>query len=108
MENKYYLDDRGLISLLKEVSTSIKNHTSESIVVDDKGSIENPNNLTTVKSVVNYLKDRKNLTINQDFSSTSSNSYNVETGVVNYNGEEEVELDIQLIKPIDIENLFNN
>lgn len=109
MENKYYLDDRGLISLLKEVSASIKNHTSESIVIDNnKGQINNPNNLVTAKSVVNYLKDRKKLIINKDNTINSGDIYSVTTDNIYYNGEEDIELDIYVINQSDIENLFNN
>lgn len=99
-ENKYYLNNKGLITLISKMSETIKNHTSGEINEDSP-----QNNFPTVGAVVNYLKNRKNLVINQQYYNTTSS--NIETDTKEYNGEQEVEMNMKIVPFTDIDNLFN-
>ena len=114
-ENKYYLDREGLIQLLDKLSKSIKNHTSEAIEVEEiidpetgetSKEAKNPGNFTSVKSVVDYLKNRSNIRIHQDSASPTQDGYEVITNEIVYNGEGEVQINLTLASAEDINSLF--
>lgn len=107
MDKKYYLDKDGTIKLLQEVSSLIRSKTSGQITIQN-GEVQNPNNFTTVNAVVDYLRNRSNLKINQQAPDGTPLSYIVVDNEKNYNGEQEVEIDIKLIESSDIDGLFNN
>ena len=115
MENKYYLDREGLIQLLEKLSTSIKNHTVEQIEFEnvedpETGEVtkqaENQTYFTSVKSVVDYLKNRSNIRIHQDSASPTADGYEVITNEIVYNGEGEVQINLALASAEDINTLF--
>lgn len=115
-ENKYYLDREGLIQLLKQLSTSIKQNTVEAIEVEkivdpETGETtktpKDPTKFTSVKSVVEYLKGRSNIRIQQDTTSPSADGYDVVTKEIVYNGEDEVEIKLALASAEDINTLFD-
>lgn len=115
-ENKYYLDQEGLIQLLRNLSTSIKNNTVQTIeleeIIDPKTgkTIKVPKDeskFASVKSVVNYLKEKGNIKILQDTTSPSTDGYDIVTNKIIYNGENEVEILLTLVSTEDINNLFN-
>lgn len=112
MENKYYVDDDGLIVVIQSISNSIIEHTSGEIkfnesVNPDTGEtekvLEKPNNFPTVKAVTDYLKDRKKLKIVQE---SMNNQQEVVENRKEYNGEEEVQVDMKLVTSEDIKKLF--
>lgn len=106
MENKYYIDENGLIALVQSISNSIIQHTSGEIVFNEnpdtgEKTLEKPNNFPTVKAVTDYLKNRKKLTLVQEnFDNTTSPTIN------EYNGEEQVQVDMKLVTSEDIKKLF--
>lgn len=115
MESKTYLNSTGLARLLTGLSTSIKNHTSpeiefEETVDQETGEVvkevKYPENFTSVKSVVDYLKNRSSIRILQDNTSSTENGYEVSTNEIVYNGENEVQINLSLTKVEDIDNLF--
>ena len=109
MDKKYYVDKDGLIKLVQSMSDAIIQHTSGEITFTERinpqtGEVEkildNPNNFTTVKAVTDYLKNRKKLKFVQQ-------SLNDNDVVTEYNGDEEVQIDIKLATAEDITKLFN-
>ena len=116
MENKYYIDKNGLITVIQSISDSIIQHPSGEITFTetenpDTGETEkvldNPNNFPTVKAVTDYLKNRKKLDVLQDSNSDNiSGEYETTETHKKYNGEEEVQIKIKLITANDIKNLF--
>lgn len=105
MDKKYYIDEDGLIKLVQGISNSIIQHTSGEITfTEDEQTgqkvLDNPNNFPTVKAVTDYLKNRKNLKIVQQ-------SLNNPDIINEYNGENEVQVDIKLATSEDILKLFN-
>ena len=105
MDKKYYIDEDGLIKLVQGISNSIIQHTSGEITfTEDEQTgqkiLDNPNNFPTVKAVTDYLKNRKNLKIVQQ-------SLNNPDIVSEYNGENEVQVDMKLATSEDILKLFN-
>lgn len=116
MENKYYINENGLITLVQSISNSIIQHTSGEIKfveVPDPQTGEpekvlvKPNNFPTVKAVTDYLKDRKNIKFVYDSNSDVHNlDYTTTEHLKKYNGEEEVQIDIKLVTAEDINNLF--
>lgn len=114
MENKFYLDNEGLTTLINSLSNQIISHTNGEIQVNEvenEGEVtkvtQNPNNFTTTQAVVEYLRNRKRIKINQQKSTESSEDYNVETESINYNGEDEVQIDMNLASASDIKQLFS-
>lgn len=112
MENKYYVDEDGLIVVIQSISNSIIEHTSGEIeftevLNPDTGEVEKilvkPNNFTTTKAVTDYLKNRKKLKIVQE---SMNNNKEVVENHKEYNGEEEVQVDMKLITSDDIKKLF--
>ena len=112
MENKYYVDEDGLIVVIQSISDSIIKHTSGEIkfnetVNPDTGEtekvLEKPNNFPTVKAVTDYLENRKKLKIVQE---SMNNNQEVVENRKEYNGEEEVHVDMKLITSDDIKKLF--
>lgn len=105
MDKKYYIDEDGLIKLVQGISNSIIQHTSGEITfTEDEQTgqkiLDNPNNFPTVKAVTDYLKNRKNLKIVQQ-------SLNNPDIISEYNGENEVQVDMKLATSEDILKLFN-
>ena len=105
MDKKYYIDENGLIKLVQGISDSIIQHTSGEITfTEDEQTgqkvLDKPNNFTTVKAVTDYLKNRKKL----KFVQHSLNEPNI---INEYNGEEEVQIDLKLVSSDDISKLFN-
>lgn len=105
MDNKYYIDEDGLIKLVQGISNSIIQHTSGEITFTENEQtgqkvLDNPNNFPTVKAVTDYLKNRKNLKIVQQ-------SLNNPDIINEYNGENEVQVDMKLATSEDILKLFN-
>lgn len=117
MDNKYYIDENGLITLVQSISDSIIKHTSGEIsftttVNPETGEstvvLNKPNNFPTVKAVTDYLKDRKKLKFVYDTNSQLvMQSYDTTEHEKEYNGEQDVQIDIKLITADDIKNLFN-
>lgn len=112
MENKYYVNEDGLIVVIQSISNSIIEHTSGEIIFQEvlnpeteeiEKVLEKPNNFPTVQAVTDYLKNRKKLNIVQE--SMNNNKQIVETHK-EYNGEEEVHVDMKLITSDDIKKLF--
>lgn len=106
MENKYYIDENGLIALVQGISNSIIQHTSGEIVFNEdpdtgEKTLEKPNNFPTVQAVTDYLKNRKKLTLVQE-----SFDDIIPPKVSEYNGEEGVQVDMNLITSEDINKLF--
>ena len=104
MDKKYYIDEDGLIKLVQGISNSIIQHTSGEITfTEDEQTgqkiLDNPNNFPTVKAVTDYLKNRKNLKIVQQ-------SLNNPDIISEYNGENEVQVDMKLATSEDILKLF--
>ena len=105
MDKKYYIDENGLIKLVQGISDSIIQHTSGEITfTEDEQTgqkvLDNPNNFPTVKAVTDYLKNRKKLKFVQQ-------SLSGEDITKEYNGEDEVQIDIKLATSEDILKLFN-
>ena len=105
MDKKYYIDENGLIKLVQSISDSIIQHTSGEITFTEDEQTEqkvldNPNNFPTVKAVTDYLKNRKKLKFVQQ-------SLSGEDIIKEYNGEDEVQIDIKLATSEDILKLFN-
>ena len=105
MDKKYYIDENGLIKLVQSISDSIIQHTSGEITfTEDEQTgqkvLDNPNNFPTVKAVTDYLKNRKKLKFVQQ-------SLSGEDIIKEYNGEDEVQIDIKLATSEDILKLFN-
>lgn len=105
MDKKYYVDENGLIKLVQGISDSIIQHTSGEITfTEDEQTgqkvLDKPNNFTTVKAVTDFLKNRKKLKFVQHSLDNSD--------IINeYNGEEEVQIDLKLASSEDISKLFN-
>ena len=116
MENKYYINEDGLIVLIQSISNSIIQHTSGEITFTESTnpvngqttkSVDNPNNFPTVKAVTDYLKNRKNLKVKYDSNSAViTDSYETTENEKLYNGEEEIQVDMKLVTSEDIANLF--
>lgn len=116
MENKYYINEQGLVTLVQSISNAIIQHTSGEITfseVEDPQTgeteiiLDTPNNFTTVKAVVDYLKDRDCLRIVYDTNSAvQSGDYTTTEHSKSYNGEEEVQIDMKLVTSQDINSLF--
>lgn len=104
MENKYYLDEQGLIKVLQGISQKIKDKTSNTITGDT------PDNFVTEQAVINYLQDKNNhkLKINQQSASATEDSYELVDNIQEYNGGEEVQINFKLAGASDITNLFND
>ena len=105
MDKKYYIDEDGLIKLVQGISNSIIQHTSGEITfTEDEQTgqkiLDNPNNFPTVKAVTDYLKNRKKLKFVQE-------SLNGPDIIKEYNGEDEVQIDMKLATSEDILKLFN-
>lgn len=105
MDKKYYVDENGLIKLVQGISNSIIQHTSGEITFTEdeqtgEKTLDNPNNFTTVKAVTDYLKNRKKL----KFVQKSLNGPDV---IKEYNGEDEIQIDLKLATSEDIIKLFN-
>ena len=105
MDKKYYIDENGLIKLVQGISDSIIQHTSGEITfTEDEQTgqkiLDKPNNFTTVKTVTDYLKNRKKLKLVQH----SLDSSDI---IKEYNGEDEVQIDLKLASSEDISKLFN-
>lgn len=99
MPSKYYLDDQGLNTLLTQLSTTLKSHTSGTITRDSNQDVVNPNNFATTGAVSDFLKARKKLIINE---SNFSNVVNTQE----YNGEGQVEINLNIADENDIRELF--
>lgn len=118
MAKKYYLDDEGLIKVLQNISTTIKQKTSTSIDVQDVEDIEtgqtvkevqNPKNFATVGAVYNYVQDQsKNLIINKQSAKTNleEDGYEILENSSKYNGSEQAQINFKLVEYTDIQNLF--
>lgn len=112
MENKYYINEQGLVTLVQSISDAIIQHTSGEITFTEDPqtgeiTLDSPNNFTTAKALVDYLKDRKYLKVVYDVNSPIQNKdYTTTTLQKNYNGEKEVQIDIKLITSEDIKKLF--
>ena len=104
MENKYYLDQQGLIKVLQGISQKIKDKTSNTITGDA------PDNFVTEQAVIEYLQDNKNhkLKINQQSSSATEDSYELVDNIQEYDGSEELQINFKLAGASDITNLFND
>ena len=105
MDKKYYIDENGLIKLVQGISDSIIQHTSGEITfTEDEQTgqkiLDKPNNFTTVKAVTDYLKNRKKLKFVQ-------HSLDGSDVIKEYNGEDEVQIDLKLASSEDISKLFN-
>ena len=115
-ENKYYIDENGLIAVVQNISNSIIQHTSGEITFTEEENQEtgetekvlnNPNNFPTVQAVTNYLKNRKKLDVLQESNTpVQNNDYDTVQHHEQYNGEEEIQLKIKLITAEDIRKLF--
>jgi hypothetical protein len=122
MDNVYYLDEQGVIQLLSSISAKIKEKTSKEILVTETTDPETgeiiktavkPNNFATTGSVVNYLKNRSKLIINQQItqqsaSSSDNENYVIEDTTTEYNGEDEAQITMNLASAEDIASLFAN
>ena len=116
MENKYYIDENGLITVIQSISNSIIEHTSGEITFTEQEDpqtgevekiIDKPNNFPTVKAVTDYLKNRNNLKfVYESNTPTSSDRYDTITHEKQYNGEKEVRIDMKLATSEDIKQLF--
>ena len=105
MDKKYYINENGLIKLVQSISDSIIQHTSGEITfTEDEQTgqkvLDKPNNFTTVKAVTDYLKNRKKLKFVQ-------HSLDGSDIIKEYNGEDEVQIDLKLASSEDISKLFN-
>ena len=114
MDKQYYLNKLGLVKLVQQISSLIKSHTSNEISYnetldqndDPVITLNNPNHFTTVNAVTDYLKNHNIITINQDSTSPTNNSYTVVSNSNQYNGEENKVIDIKLASASDIDSLF--
>lgn len=112
MDNKYYIDEDGLIKLVQSISNSIIEHTSGKITFTENEQtgqkvLDNPNNFLTVKAVTDYLKNRKKLKfVYESNSPNHSEEYDTIEHEKQYNGEEEVRIDMKLATSEDIKQLF--
>lgn len=112
MDNKYYINENGLITLVQSISNSVIQHTSGEInFTTDPNTgekqLDKPNNFPTVKAVTDYLKNRNKLKFVYDVNSKLiMQSYDTVEHQKEYNGENEVQIDIKLITADDIKNLF--
>ena len=117
MGKKYYLDDQGLIRVLQKISSNINNNTASNINVSssinpDTGEeiqqVQDPNKFATVGAVYNYVaQSKKKLTINQQSTVDDPEiGYNVQDNISEYNGNEETEIELNLVDIADIRNLF--
>lgn len=116
MENKYYIDENGLITLVQSISNSIIEHTTGEITYTEEVDpqtgetekiIDNPNNFPTVKAVTDYLKNRKKLKfVYESNSPVQEEKYDTTENEKQYNGEKEVRIDMKLATSKDIKNLF--
>lgn len=116
VENKYYIDENGLITVIQSISNSIIQHTSGEITFTESEDpetgetekvLDNPNNFPTVKAVTDYLKDRKKLDVLYESNSPiQDDNYETTEYHKEYNGEEEVQIKIKLITAEDIKKLF--
>lgn len=116
VENKYYIDENGLITVIQSISDSIVQHTSGEITFTETEDpetgetekvLDNPNNFPTVEAVTEYLKNRKKLDVLYESNTpVQDNNYETVEHHEQYNGEEEVQLKIKLITADDIKKLF--
>ena len=104
MENKYYLDEQGLIKVLQGISQKIKDKTSNTITGDS------PDNFVTEQAVIDYLQENKNhkLKINQQSASATEDSYELVDNIQEYDGSKELQIHFKLADASDITNLFND
>lgn len=122
MDNVYYLDEQGVIQLVSSISAKIKEKISKEIQVTENVDPEtgetvktavNPNNFASTGSVVDYLKNRSKLIINQQItqqsaSSSDNENYVIEDTTTEYNGEDEAQITMNLASAEDIASLFQN
>ena len=121
MDKKYYLDESGVIKLLQGISKNINDRTSNKIIVNSvedpqtgeiTEEIVNPKNFATTEAVVNYVakSSRRKLTINQQSTNTVSDpdlgTYTVVDHSIEYDGSEQVQINFNLIRKEDINELF--
>ena len=125
MDKKFYLDENGVIKLLQGISKSINDKTSSKIKVNtvedpETGEIheeiENPKNFATTEAVVNYVakSSREKLSFKQQSTEVIPNTndqdktihYNIETNNIHYDGSEQVQINFNLIREEDINELF--
>ena len=117
-EQKYYLDEQGVIQLLRGISQSIREKKTTSIQITnvedpDTGEVTkeivDPDNFATVEAVVKFTDSRHNkLVINQPIVDVlSEEDYRVVDNNVEYNGDEAISMKFDLIPASDIRNLFN-
>lgn len=117
MQKKYYLDEQGLIKVLQDVSGAINQKTSSRLTFTEVENpntgettleLQNPNNFATVGAVYDYVANsqRKNLTINKQSAVESEEGYDVQNNIIEYNGSETVQINLDLIDYTDIKKLF--
>lgn len=116
MENKFYIDENGLITLVQSISDSIIEHTSGEITFTEHEDpqtgetekiLDNPNNFPTVKAVTDYLENRKKLKfVYETNSPIQDKDYHTTEKEKQYNGEKEVRIDMKLATSEDIKKLF--
>ena len=116
VENKYYIDENGLITVIQSISDSIVQHTSGEITFTETENpetgetekvLDNPNNFPTVQAVTDYLKNRKKFDVLYESNTpVIDENYDTVEHHKQYNGEEEVQIKIKLITANDIKNLF--
>lgn len=106
MEDKYYLGEQGLAALAQTLASIIKSHTSRQIETNAANIITNPDYFVTAQAIMDFLGNT--LTISQDVSQSPQNEgdYNVTTQTLNYNGQSDSQLSLQLITANDIRALF--
>lgn len=108
MAKKYYLDEQGTIQLLQRLSQSINNKTSSVIEKTTSEEVKDPNNFATNKAVVDYVANsRKKLTINQQSTVDDLDlGYNVVDNTIEYDSNDAVQMNFNLVDPTDIRKLF--
>lgn len=106
MEDKYYLGEQGLKTLAQTLASIIKAHTSRQVETNQLNEIVHPNYFVTAQAIMNFLGNT--LTISQDISQSPQNEgdYSVTTQTLNYNGQSDSQLSLQLITANDIRALF--
>lgn len=114
---KYYLNTEGVGTLLEEIANKIKAHTSEEIVTsqsENRKEATSPYNFTTTQAVVDYLVNRAKISINQQTTTSKQEDelideedYQVNDNLIEYNGEDGVQINLKLASENDIKNLFN-
>lgn len=117
MGKKYYLDDQGLIRALQKISSNINKNTASQINVstsydpvtgEEIKQVQDPSKFATVGAVYDYVaQSKKKLTINQQSTvEVPEIGYNVQDNISEYNGNEETEIELNLVDIADIRNLF--